>query len=543
MYIILSFIYIIKLQSDVAHREGNTSNKDQQGDEREPTTTAKTRKEKKNTKRKRSTTNTTQEDDVVEDTKTKVNKPPPARRQRHMKYSIGAHVSKVFGDPKTGKERPFSGTIVSYDNYEKLYKVRYEDGDEEELDEGDIGKIIVKVGSTKSKKKGKKGTLKNDKSSSTKPSCKVKVEKGGDNKGVVVSAATLGIVAVVSSEEKEENDVVIKKEVEEEKKEKKIRKIEFKGVMTPYDDIDDPNEMDHPVTSSNDDPSYHCHYVDQMYEHFRSKEAATSTRMGYMDTIQRPNSVNSSLINARMRGILIDWLIEVHLKFKLAPDTLYLTVNIIDRYLDTTLVTRPRLQLVGVTAFMIATKYEEVYPPELRDLVYICDGSYTRLEILDMEERILTKLKYNVTVPTAHAFLVRYLKAAHASHRIVHLSCYILDGTLTCYKLLKYLPSQLAAAAVLIARKNSPDFRNWSPTLQAYTKYTEEELVPVARAILAEKAATPPSWKSVKTKYTSTKFGEVALLNIPSDFWNKKGFELLMTRYKEKGGLLTLEVQ
>ena len=252
--------------------------------------------------------------------------------------------------------------------------------------------------------------------------------------------------------------------------------------------------------------------------HFRSKEAATSTRIGYMDTIQRPNSVNSSLINARMRGILIDWLIEVHLKFKLAPDTLYLTVNIIDRYLDTTLVTRPRLQLVGVTAFMIATKYEEVYPPELRDLVYICDGSYTRLEILDMEERILTKLKYNVTVPTAHAFLVRYLKAAHASHGVVHLSRYILDGTLTCYKLLKYLPSQLAAAAVLIARKNSPDFRNWSPTLQAYTKYTEEELVPVARAILAEKAATPQSWKSVKTKYTSTKFGEVALLNIPSDF-------------------------
>ena len=165
-YIILSFI-IIKLQSDVAHREGNTSNKDQQGGIEPTTTTKATRKEKKkNTKRKRSTTTTTQEEEedvVIEDEKTKVNKPPPARRQRHMKYSIGAHVSKVFDDPKTGKERPFSGTIVSYDNYEKLYKVRYEDGDEEELDEGDIGKIIVKVvGGTKSKNKKKKGTLKND---------------------------------------------------------------------------------------------------------------------------------------------------------------------------------------------------------------------------------------------------------------------------------------------------------------------------------------------------------------------------------------------
>lgn len=59
-------------------------------------------------------------------------------------------------------------------------------------------------------------------------------------------------------------------------------------------------------------------------------------------------------INERMRGILVDWLIEVHLKFKLVPETLYLTVNLIDRYLEIENVKRDKLQLVGVTAMLIA---------------------------------------------------------------------------------------------------------------------------------------------------------------------------------------------
>ena len=66
-----------------------------------------------------------------------------------------------------------------------------------------------------------------------------------------------------------------------------------------------------------------------------------------------------------MRAILIDWLVEVHLKFKLVPETLYLTVNLIDRYLEKVEVMREKLQLIGVTAMLIASKYEEIYAPEV----------------------------------------------------------------------------------------------------------------------------------------------------------------------------------
>lgn len=285
-----------------------------------------------------------------------------------------------------------------------------------------------------------------------------------------------------------------------------------------------------------EDPLCATAYVQDMYDHFRSREAGTSVRPSYMES--QPH------INDRMRSILVDWLVEVHLKFKLVPETLYLTINLIDRYLAEKEVSRPKLQLVGVTALLIASKYEEIYPPELRDLVYICDRAYSRnevsilflciaviilqsssnipvpflsflLQIIDMEETILKTLQYDITIPSAHAFLVRYLKAAHADKKIVQLSCYILDGTLQSYTLLHYLPSQLAAAAVFIARC-SVGRNSWSPTLLQYAQYREEDVKPVAQAVLLEKfSSQSKELKAVTKKYTSSRYGGVA--NIPLD--------------------------
>ena len=90
-------------------------------------------------------------------------------------------------------------------------------------------------------------------------------------------------------------------------------------------------------------------------------------------------------INESMRAILVDWLIDVHAKFRLLPETLFLTINLIDRYLSKTQGQKSRLQLVGVAALLIATKYEEIYPPTLKDLVYITDKAYSEKDIVTME--------------------------------------------------------------------------------------------------------------------------------------------------------------
>ena len=126
-----------------------------------------------------------------------------------------------------------------------------------------------------------------------------------------------------------------------------------------------------------------------------------------------PNYMNrQNDVNEKMRGILVDWIIEVHLKFKLLPETLFLTVGLIDRYLEKTQIMRTKLQLVAVSAMLIASKYEEIYAPEVRDFVFITDNAYTREEILTMEMSILTTLQFNITSPSAFRFLERFRQVA-----------------------------------------------------------------------------------------------------------------------------------
>ena len=138
-------------------------------------------------------------------------------------------------------------------------------------------------------------------------------------------------------------------------------------------------------------------------------------------------------INPSMREILVDWLIEVHLKFKLLPETLFLTVNLIDRYLSTSNIYRNKLQLVGVTAMLIASKYEEIYPPIVSDFVYITDNAYTREEILRMEERMLTTLQFGIHFTSPYRFLERFLALKNASETEKNVALFMLEGTMIQY--------------------------------------------------------------------------------------------------------------
>ncbi|MBS2600094.1 cyclin, partial [Salmonella enterica subsp. enterica serovar Typhimurium] len=90
-------------------------------------------------------------------------------------------------------------------------------------------------------------------------------------------------------------------------------------------------------------------------------------------------------INERMRAILVDWLIQVHSKFRLLQETLFMTLAIMDRFLQNQPVSRKKLQLVAVTAMLLASKYEEMYPPAIGDFVYITDNAYTKSQIRQME--------------------------------------------------------------------------------------------------------------------------------------------------------------
>jgi cyclin B len=144
------------------------------------------------------------------------------------------------------------------------------------------------------------------------------------------------------------------------------------------------------------------------------------------------------------------------MKFRLLPETLYLCVNIIDRYLSHAPIARKRLQLVGVTSLLIACKYEEIYPPEVKDCVYITDRAYTRQDVLDMEAHIVKILQFKMTVPTGYPFLQRFLHITKATRATRNLACFYMERMLQEYCTLNFRPSHVAAAAVSLAL-NNPD--------------------------------------------------------------------------------------
>ncbi|KAJ8762900.1 hypothetical protein K2173_023029 [Erythroxylum novogranatense] len=229
------------------------------------------------------------------------------------------------------------------------------------------------------------------------------------------------------------------------------------------------------VDSSYEDPQLCATIACDIYKHLRASEAKKRPSTDFMEKIQKD-------ITPSMRSILIDWLVEVAEEYRLVPDTLYLTVNYIDRYLSGNEMNRQKLQLLGVACMMIASKYEEICAPQVEEFCYITDNTYFRDEVLEMESAVLNYLKFEMTAPTAKCFLRRFVRVAHEINEVppMQLECmanYITELSLVEYSMLCYAPSLLAASSIFLAKYILlPSKRPWNPTLQHYTQYQPSDL-------------------------------------------------------------------
>ena len=169
-------------------------------------------------------------------------------------------------------------------------------------------------------------------------------------------------------------------------------------------------------------------------------------------------------INSTMRAILIDWLVGVQMKFRLQPETLYLCVNIIDRFLSKSSVRRRLLQLLGITSLFVACKYEEIYPLEVKDCVYVTDRAYNRQQVIDMEFDIVMVLGFKMTVPTAYPFLQRFLHITNAPKMIRDLASFYTERMLQEYCMLNFRASLVASAAIFLAWNNPTAIKHFEDT-------------------------------------------------------------------------------
>ena len=156
-----------------------------------------------------------------------------------------------------------------------------------------------------------------------------------------------------------------------------------------------------------------------------------------------------------MRAIIVDWLIEVTDVVSQHPNTLYLTVSLFDRYCARVHVEKKKVQLVAVAALFIASKYEEVYSvPNTATLTYCTDHSFTKSDIILMEKLIVDELDWRLSVPTAYSFLMIFLSLVDASEFIKNAAQYYIERILQEHVMLKYLPSEISCAAVVLAVNN-----------------------------------------------------------------------------------------
>ncbi|XP_022148056.1 putative cyclin-B3-1 isoform X2 [Momordica charantia] len=244
-------------------------------------------------------------------------------------------------------------------------------------------------------------------------------------------------------------------------------------------------------------------YVEEIYQYYWVIEAQSSSLSNYL-------SVQTE-ITPLMRGILINWLIEVHFKFDLMPETLFLSVTLFDRYLSQVIIKKNEMQLLGLTALLLASKYEDFWHPRVKDLISISAESYSRQQMLQMEALILKKLKFRLNMPTPYVFMLRFLKAAQSNTQLEHLSFYLIELTLVEYEALSFKPSLLCASAIYVARCMLRISPYWTPLLNKHARYEVSQIRECAEMILKfHQSAQLGQLKVTYEKYMKSDFSAVA---------------------------------
>lgn len=246
-------------------------------------------------------------------------------------------------------------------------------------------------------------------------------------------------------------------------------------------------------------------YSDEIFEYMEDLEESAMPNPNYM--------AGQSEITWGMRQTLVDWLLQVHLRYHMLPETLWITVNIVDRFLTKRIVSVAKLQLVGVTAMFIASKYEEILAPSVDEFVFVTENAYTKEEILKGETIILQTLDFKIShYCSPYSWMRRISKADDYELRTRTLGKFLIEVALLDHRFLRVKPSLVAAVGMYSARKMLGG--DWSNPFVFHSGCTAEQLEP-GHQWLAEKLVEPTFLKTnVCRKYANKKFLKASVFAI-----------------------------
>ncbi|KAL3423413.1 G2/mitotic-specific cyclin-B [Phlyctema vagabunda] len=250
------------------------------------------------------------------------------------------------------------------------------------------------------------------------------------------------------------------------------------------------------------DTSMVAEYGDEIFSYMRELESKMLPNPHYMD--------NQAEIQWSMRSVLMDWLIQVHHRFSLLPETLFLCVNYIDRFLSCKVVSLGKLQLVGATAIFVAAKYEEINCPSVGEIVYMVDGGYTVDEILKAERFMLSMLNFELGWPGPMSFLRRISKADDYDLETRTLAKYFLEVTIMDERFVGSPPSYIAAGAHCLSRFMLKK-GDWTPAHVFYSEYTWTQLRPLVSMIMECCESPQKHHQAVFEKYADRRYKKASI--------------------------------
>ncbi|KAL7417129.1 cyclin-like protein [Mrakia frigida] len=238
-------------------------------------------------------------------------------------------------------------------------------------------------------------------------------------------------------------------------------------------------------------------YAEDIFAYMEELELKTMPNPRYMES--------QTEIEWSMRTTLIDWLLQVHLRYHMLPETLWIAVNIVDRFLSVRVVSLVKLQLVGVTAMFIAAKYEEILAPSVDEFVYMTENGYTKDEILKGERIVLQTLDFNVSsYCSPYSWMRRISKADDYDIQTRTLSKFLIEATLLDHRFLRAKPSMIAAIGMFLANRMLG--KQWNESFVFYSSFTEAQLIPGAEFLIEQLAQPEFEQQYVSKKYASKKF-------------------------------------
>ena len=184
-------------------------------------------------------------------------------------------------------------------------------------------------------------------------------------------------------------------------------------------------------------------YINDIWDNFIEKEKYNNYSFDSIISIQTD-------IKDSMRCILIDWIISLQNKFFKKSNTLFLTINLIDRYLSKKSIHRTKFQLLGVTSLFIAFKYEEIHMKNINDFVDLTARAFDKTEILNMEKIIIDLVEFDLDLPLSNDFFDLLSTVYKFNKKEYFFGCFLLEAFLLDINYCKYKQSQIALATCFI---------------------------------------------------------------------------------------------